>query len=180
MTLARLSKLIPKNRLHSTTARCLLQPNAASVSFLVQQQTQKRCFSDSITYSGGQASAGQGGYYGSGGARAIGNSDNDAEACSTTEQRSKMLALASDVEKITMVMNEVELLQNLLEEDREEHNGEVTNRSIELRGQMKHLMTSPQFLECLDRLEIMGAPIWGLSSEEHDLIQFARQQVNSC
>eukprot|EP00552_Chaetoceros_brevis_P001923 CAMPEP_0197742756 /NCGR_PEP_ID=MMETSP1435-20131217/32399_1 /TAXON_ID=426625 /ORGANISM="Chaetoceros brevis, Strain CCMP164" /LENGTH=55 /DNA_ID=CAMNT_0043333383 /DNA_START=15 /DNA_END=179 /DNA_ORIENTATION=- len=55
MTLARLSKLIPKNRLQST--RRLLQPNAASVSFLVQQQTQKRFLSDSITYSGGQASA---------------------------------------------------------------------------------------------------------------------------
>jgi len=110
-----------------------------------------------------------------GGARALGNT-----VSKTDEERSKMLALASDVEHITMVMDELELLENLLHHDQEDNENQVTNRSIELRGSIKHLITNKEFSDCLDRLECMGKPVWGLLSEEHDLIIMARQKINQC
>jgi len=128
-----------------------------------------------ITYSGGHPKKGQGGFYGSGGSRA----SIPTEVISPTEhQRSKMLALQSDVEHIKTVMEEVELLSELLEKDREEHGDQVTNRSIEIRGSIKHLVTNNHFSDCLNRLEKDGKPIWGLSSEEHDLIMLAREKIN--
>lgn len=91
-----------------------------------------------------------------------------------------MIALATDVEHIKMVMEELELLEHLLQKDQEEHDNKVTNRSVELRGAIKHLIANKEFLDCLDRLEIQGAPIWGLSSEEHELISLAREKINHC
>eukprot|EP00553_Chaetoceros_curvisetus_P015973 CAMPEP_0204643398 /NCGR_PEP_ID=MMETSP0718-20130828/679_1 /ASSEMBLY_ACC=CAM_ASM_000674 /TAXON_ID=230516 /ORGANISM="Chaetoceros curvisetus" /LENGTH=167 /DNA_ID=CAMNT_0051664593 /DNA_START=128 /DNA_END=631 /DNA_ORIENTATION=- len=136
-----------------------------------------RCLSsESITYSGGQACTGQGGYYGSGGARAKATPSVNV----TQEQRSKMIGLAEDVEKISIVMDEVDVLQSLLDDDREASDGEVTSKNIELRGQMKRLVSDPQFSECLDRLEVEGAPVWGLSSKEHEMILLAREKINSC
>jgi hypothetical protein len=35
-------------------------------------------------------------------------------------------------------------------------------------------------MEALDRLEIQGSPVWGLSSEERQLIIDAREMVNEC
>eukprot|EP00559_Dactyliosolen_fragilissimus_P002971 CAMPEP_0184864054 /NCGR_PEP_ID=MMETSP0580-20130426/13500_1 /TAXON_ID=1118495 /ORGANISM="Dactyliosolen fragilissimus" /LENGTH=160 /DNA_ID=CAMNT_0027362683 /DNA_START=88 /DNA_END=567 /DNA_ORIENTATION=+ len=111
--------------------------------------------STNITYSGGQASEGQGGYYGSGGARALASKNQ-----TVSTERSKMLALADDVESIKKVMEELDVLENLLRRDQEENDGKVTNRSIELRGSIKHLMTNKEFMECLNRLEITGEPVW--------------------
>ena len=91
-----------------------------------------------------------------------------------------MLSLTKDVEHIKMILAEVELLEHLLHEDQEEHNNQVTNRSVELRGMIKHLVTNREFCECLDRLENEGKPIWGLSSDEHDLIAMAREKINQC
>jgi len=128
--------------------------------------------SGSITYSGGQATEGQGGFYGSGGARAAVldyNSDDD--------ERSKMLALAADVQKITQVMDELETLESLL---RAEDPGSVTGKSMELKNAIKKLMTAPEVLESLNRLEIQGSPVWGLSSEEREMIIAAREKVNAC
>uniref|UniRef100_A0A7S4K9H6 Uncharacterized protein n=1 Tax=Odontella aurita TaxID=265563 RepID=A0A7S4K9H6_9STRA len=124
-----------------------------------------------ITYSGGQATEGQGGFYGSGGAHKI---------TQDTEQRPEMLALAADVTKIQAVMQEVETLESLLDREKEESKGEITGRSIELRSSIKKLMVAPEFTECLNRLEIQGSPVWGLSSEERDLIHAAREKVNEC
>jgi len=128
--------------------------------------------SENITYSGGQATEGQGGYYGSGGSR----KDLTPEA----EHRPEMLALAADVQNIQAVMTEVETLEGLLESERDENNGEITGRSIELRSTIKKLMTSPEVMDCLSRLEIQGEPVWGLSSDERDLIKAAREKVNGC
>ena len=94
--------------------------------------------------------------------------------------RSTMLSLASDVEHIKTTMDEVELLEHFLQENQEEHGNKVTNRSVELRGSIKHLITSKEFLDCLDRLEHQGIPLWGLSSKEHDLILLARDKINKC
>ena len=129
-------------------------------------------FSGVAQYSGGQATEGQGGFYGSGGARAAVldyNSDDD--------ERSKMLALAADVQKITQVMDELEKLESLL---RAEDPGSVTGKSMELKNAIKKLMTAPEVLESLNRLEIQGSPVWGLSSEEREMIIAAREKVNAC
>ena len=91
-----------------------------------------------------------------------------------------MLALATDVEHIKMILDEIETLEHLLHKDQEEHDNQVTNRSVELRGLIKHLVTNKEFSDCLDRLEQEGKPIWGLSSEEHDLISLAREKINQC
>jgi hypothetical protein len=124
-------------------------------------------------YSGGQATEGQGGFYGSGGARADpGNKDDHSE-----EERNKMLAMAADVEKITHVMQELETLENLLER---EDSGQVSGRSIEIKNSIKKLMTSSEVLGALDRLEYNGSPVWGLSMSERALVELARDKVNGC
>ena len=129
-------------------------------------------YGGNITYSGGQATEGQGGYYGSGGSR--------KDLTPETEHRPEMLALAGDVEKIQALMTEVDTLEGLLVREKEDSKGEITGRNIELRSTIKKLMTSPDFMECLNRLEFQGEPIWGLSTGERDLIQLARAKVNEC
>eukprot|EP01083_Nonionella_stella_P214019 771398_1 len=62
-------------------------------------------YGESITYSGGQASEGQGGFYGSGGARV---------SKLETEHRPEMMALAADVESLTLLMEEVYKLDAML------------------------------------------------------------------
>ena len=127
-------------------------------------------YGDSITYSGGQASEGQGGFYGSGGARV---------SKIETEHKPEMLALAADVENLTLVMQEVYNLQDMLEEEKEENSG-VTGKSLEISSKIKKIMTSSDVMDCLNRLEVEGEPVWGLSSEERDLVFAARQKVNEC
>lgn len=89
----------------------------------------------------------------------------------------QMLALAADVQKITAVMGEVETLESLLESENKASKGEVTGKSIEIKASIKKLVTSPEFMESLNRLEIQGEPVWGLSSEERELIIDARAKV---
>lgn len=89
----------------------------------------------------------------------------------------QMLALAADVQKITAVMGEVETLESLLESETKASNGEVTGKSIEIKAHTKKLVTSPDFTESLNRLEIQGEPVWGLSSDERELIIDARTKV---
>eukprot|EP00970_Alexandrium_tamarense_P015467 scaffold5185_cov198-Alexandrium_tamarense.AAC.15 len=126
-------------------------------------------YSDSITYSGGQASEGQGGFYGSGGARV---------SKLETEHKPEMMALASDVENLTLVMEEVYKLEDLLEEEKEKSG--VSGKSLEISSKIKKIMTSMDVMDCLNRLEIDGEPVWGLSSSERELVHYARQKVNEC
>ena len=93
------------------------------------------------------------------------------------EERSKMLAMAADVEKISHVMQELETLEHLLEREDE---GTVSGRSIEIKSNIKKLMTSPEVLDALNRLEYNGSPVWGLSMDERDLVELAREKVNEC
>lgn len=97
-----------------------------------------------------------------------------------SEGRSVVLALAADVQKISQVMKEFERLENLLISEENDSNGTVTGKSIELKSSIKKLMTSPDVLESLNRLEIQGEPVWGLSTEERDLVILARETVNEC
>ena len=79
------------------------------------------------------------------------------------------------------VMNEVDKLEGILERENEECGDSApSGKSIELRGSIKKVMADPKVIECLDRLEVQGEPVWGLSSSERDLIQMARQKVNDC
>jgi hypothetical protein len=89
-----------------------------------------------------------------------------------------MLALAADVQKITAVMKELETLEGLLEAG--EDATKTSKRSIELKSSIKKLMSQPDVLESLNRLEAQGAPVWGLSSNERELIITAREKVNEC
>ena len=100
-------------------------------------------------YSGGQAQKGQGGFYGSGGARVM----SPEEVLEQTKQddRNVMLALAQDVDHIRNVMEELETLERLLEGETS-----VSNKSIEIKNSIKKLMTAPDVLESLNNLEYVS------------------------
>ena len=88
--------------------------------------------------------------------------------------------MAEDVKHITMVMEDLEKLEHQLQKEQEENDNKDTNRSVELRDSIKHLITNQELIECLHRLEYHGKPVWGLSSDEHDLIFLAREKMNQC
>ena len=73
-------------------------------------------------------------------------------------------------------MKEVDMLDSLLMSEGDA----VTSKSIELKASIKKLMTAPDFIESLNRLELEGEPVWGLSSEEREMIMMAREKVNEC
>ena len=61
-----------------------------------------------------------------------------------------------------------------------ENPGQVSGRSIELKNSIKKLMTNPEVLDTLNRLELNGSPVWGLSMAERQLVELARDKVNEC
>jgi hypothetical protein len=132
MSLSRLINAASKQSLSQLASRVTRTTTRTSNNLLLFNLQKRALSSGSITYSGGHPNSGQGGYYGSGGARA--KAEENSGVDTTQEQRSKMLALASDVEKIQMVMEQLEKLEDLLTADQEDNGGEVTNRSVELRG----------------------------------------------
>ena len=85
-----------------------------------------------------------------------------------------MLAVASDVEAIENVMDEVDRLESLL---RREDETSVSSKTIELKANIKKLVTAPEFVEALNRLEVQGAPIWGLSTAEREMIVEAKEKM---
>ncbi|KAL7508887.1 hypothetical protein ACHAXN_005968 [Cyclotella atomus] len=162
--------------------QCRSVPSSSAVRGTSNKSHQLRSFSgysDSITYSGGQASEGQGGFYGSGGARV---------STSETEHKPEMvrivnivfLALGTDVENLTLVMEEVYNLEQLLEEEKDKADGGVSGKTLEISSKIKKIMTSVDVMETLKRLEVEGEPVWGLSSDERELVHDARRKVNEC
>lgn len=103
-----------------------------------------------------------------------------------------MLAMAHDVQTVRLVMQELDLLESLLrnEEESKSTTGSsgspssgsdaVSPKSMEIKNSMKKLMTSTDFLESLNNLEVQGEPAWGLSCEEREMIVLAREKVNAC
>jgi hypothetical protein len=92
-----------------------------------------------------------------------------------------MLALAADVIQITNTMQEVENLEQLLLEVMEDGSSSViTGKTIEVKSKIKKACTNPEFIDCLNRLELNGEPIWGLNSDEREMIMNARSKVNDC
>ena len=100
----------------------------------------------------------------------------------TTSQKEGLVALAADVERVKKTMNELDELEALLrrEEDSIPPDSAPTVRSIELKSSIKKLMTTTDFSRSLNNLEIEGEPIWGLSSQERELISLARIKFNEC
>mmetsp|Transcript_26676 Transcript_26676/g.38248 ORF Transcript_26676/g.38248 Transcript_26676/m.38248 type:complete len:89 (-) Transcript_26676:121-387(-) len=88
-----------------------------------------------------------------------------------------MIALAADVQKIESTMEELEKLEAM---ERSMSKEGISGRTIEIRGLIKKLMTNPEIVQCLKRLEVKGEPVWGLSSAERDLIRLAREKMNNC
>lgn len=97
-----------------------------------------------------------------------------------TEHKPEMVALATDVENLTLVMEEVYKLEEMLEEEKDKADGGVSGKTLEISSKIKKIMTSVDVMECLKRLEVEGEPVWGLSSEERELVYDARQKVNEC
>lgn len=91
-----------------------------------------------------------------------------------------MVALATDVENLTLVMEEIYKLEEALEEEKAKTDGGVSGKTLEISSKIKKIMTSVDVMECLKRLEVEGEPVWGLSSEERELVHNARQKVNEC
>ncbi|GMI46261.1 hypothetical protein TrCOL_g310 [Triparma columacea] len=118
-----------------------------------------------ITYSGGHASEGQGGFYGSGGARILQGS---------TSQRAGAVAHAGDVMELERVVGEVEKTEGLI---LQEGKG-VSNKVIELKATLKKIVTAPAVTEIMNKLEYKGEPVWGLSESERELVAYMRQKVN--
>lgn len=146
-----------------------------------------RFSSYSLQYSGGQATEGQGGFYGSGGARAAfkpsTTQDEALEQDGDDKGATLFLALAADVQRVSLTMKEVQTLESLLSSSSSSSSTEeetVDSKSIEVRQSIKKLMTAPEFSESLLRLEVQGQPVWGLSSAEREMIVLAREKVNEC
>lgn len=94
-----------------------------------------------------------------------------------------LLALAADVQNVQSTMAEFERLESLLNSSAEDTDGnenKISGQAIELRQNIKKLMTSPDFLDSLNRLEVQGEPVWGLSVNEREMIMLARENVNEC
>ena len=130
-------------------------------------QVSRRDFgSDSITYSGGQASEGQGGFYGSGGSRVLTNKP---------AHHPEALAQQADVATLSKIMAEVEQLEN----DLMTLGNAVSSRSIEIKSRLKKTISNPRVRDLLNRLEIKGEPVWGLSREERTLVRKAKDKYLS-
>ena len=121
----------------------------------------RRELSDSVTYSGGQASSGQGGFYGSGGARA---------SAGAVPHHPEAVARQADIAELSKIMSDVDALESELRS----LGSSVTTRTIEIKARIKKTISNPKVREMLNRLEIKGEPVWGLSSKERDLVRAAK------
>ena len=120
-----------------------------------------RPYSDSITYSGGQASVGQGGFYGSGGAR-LRKTD--------TEWNERAVASVETIESLVGIMAEARALDEAIA-----GGDPLSEHVIERKAALKKLMTASDTLRCIEALEMGGEPVWGLSQSERALVKEARE-----
>ena len=77
-------------------------------------------------------------------------------------------------------MEEVYNLEQVLEEEKAKADGGVSGKTLEYSAKIKKIMTSVDVMETLKRLEVEGEPVWGLSSDERELVHDARRKVNEC
>ena len=124
-----------------------------------------RAYAPSITYSGGQASEGQGGFYGSGGARV---------AKGPVSWDHKAVASSEAIRSLTGLMEEASKL-----EERIRSGDELDDAVIEAKGALKKLMTGDEVTELLEGLEMGGEPVWGLSTKERHLVREAKEKIHA-
>ena len=124
-----------------------------------------RSYAPSITYSGGQASEGQGGFYGSGGARV---------AKGPVSWDHKAVASSEAIRSLTGLMEEASKL-----EERIRSGDELDDAVIEAKGALKKLMTGDEVTELLSSLEMGGEPVWGLSTKERRLVREAKEKIHA-
>jgi len=125
----------------------------------------RRCYSDSITYSGGQASVGQGGFYGSGGARAV---------KTDTAWNERAVASVETIASLVGIMDDAAALGEAIAAG-----DPLSEPVIERKAALKKLMTAPDTLRCIEALEMGGEPVWGLSQAERALVKEARELMLS-
>lgn len=81
-------------------------------------------------------------------------------------------ARQADIMDLAQIMNTVESIENEIRSL-----GPVVNsRTIELKAKLKKSISTPKVRELLNRLEIKGEPVWGLSAKERDLVRAARMK----
>ena len=124
----------------------------------------RRSFSDSISYSGGQATVGQGGFYGSGGNRKLD---------SQTAHKPEAIAHLEDVDTLRSVMNDV---SDVMREISELADKDV-ERMIALKSKRRKMIHNKEVSEIISRLHFGGEPVWGLSVNERELVTAARRAV---
>mmetsp|Transcript_30886 Transcript_30886/g.68197 ORF Transcript_30886/g.68197 Transcript_30886/m.68197 type:complete len:151 (-) Transcript_30886:336-788(-) len=125
-----------------------------------------RGLSDNITYSGGQATTGQGGFYVSGGSRSGGAAPSHYPQA--TARLADVLELVNVMESVHQMEAELLALGDA-----------VTSRTIEVRSRLKKTISTPNVNDLLNRLEIHGEPVWGLSAKERDLVRAARDKYRA-
>jgi len=160
---------ISKINVASSSSTLLVRPTYVSCVNQVRSFAEANIGSgDSITYSGGQASSGQGGFYGAGGSRALGGLN--------VKHRSDAVAHVEDIAKMRSIMSEVYELETQL--------NSLTEKDIavkiQIKGNIRKKMTSRDMFDLLGKLEMKGEPVWGLSQTERELVKEARRKVNSC
>ena len=85
------------------------------------------------------------------------------------------LAQQADIHALSQIMSEVDQL----EVDLSTYGKEVNAKTIELKARIKKTISNPTVRAILNRLEIKGEPVWGLSSKERDLVRAAKQKYMS-
>ena len=66
-----------------------------------------------------------------------------------------------------------------LEEQLSTEDDPVSVRSIELKSAIKKRITAKETVTLLKRLVISGAPVWGLSVQERELVEAAQSKMLS-
>ena len=82
------------------------------------------------------------------------------------------MALAGDVEKIQNTLEDLAKLEQVLMDTKE------TSAVMELKASRTKLLTHPDLLDSLKRLEVEGEPTWGLSTSEREMILTLREKMN--
>lgn len=123
-----------------------------------------RYFSDSVTYSGGQASEGQGGFYGSGGSRV---------QTSAPKHHPEALKKKDDIDEARKIMEDIHDMEGKL---LAMGSAPVTTESMTLKNEINKKARSARVKELLGRLEIKGEPVWGLDVGERELVRELKEK----
>ena len=75
---------------------------------------------------------------------------------------------------------ELDMARSRLEEEQlSTEDDPVSVRSIELKSAIKKRITAKETVTLLKRLVISGAPVWGLSVQERELVEAAQSKMLS-